>query len=250
MLVLILKYLATELRQNRMTACRSRAKDLGEVFRLDAKAEGDTVAVGGWRSAGGERTADAKWFSVSLTRKSAPWAFARREPFRAIAAIELLASLLGLMYLVPEGEAAGESSAVLTLSCGTDNQGNSFLLDRMLTTKYPLGIVLMELAHQMRKRRLILRAKWLPRLQNEEADALTNLDFRHFAPQNRIHVNLEDMKFGVLDQLFAFGESYLSDLEAARTKAKEAKATDLARDPLTKKRLRAAGDTLRERDPW
>ena len=41
----------------------------------------------------------------------------------------------------------------------------------------------MELAHQMQLRQAILRALWLPRLQNEEADALTNLDFRHFAPE-------------------------------------------------------------------
>ena len=75
----------------------------------------------------------------------------------------LLGSLVGLMVLVPEGDPRGEAAATLTLSCGTDNQGNSYLLDRMLTTKYPLGVVLMELAHQMRLRRLILRAKWLPR---------------------------------------------------------------------------------------
>ena len=78
------------------------------------------------------------------------------------------------MVFVPPEEPKGESSAVLSLSCGTDNQGNAHLLDRMLTTKYCLGVVLMELAHQMRVRRLVLRAKWLPRLENEEADALTN----------------------------------------------------------------------------
>ena len=54
-------------------------------------------------------------------------------------------------------ELTGESSAVVGLSCGTDNQGNSHLLDWMFTTKYPLGVVLMELAHQMRIRRLVLR---------------------------------------------------------------------------------------------
>ena len=71
----------------------------------------------------------------------------------------------------------GETAATLTFSSGTDNQGNSYLLDRMMTTKYPLVVVLMELAHQMRRRRLVLRARWLPRLQNEEADALTKGEF-------------------------------------------------------------------------
>ena len=254
MVVLILKYLAGELASFRTMPCQKRANFLGEVFRLDAKAEGDTVAVGGWRSAGGAKAAEAKWFSVSLTRATAPWAFARGEPFRAIAALELLASLIGLMVLVPECEAAGETSAILTLSCGTDNQGNSYLLDRMLTTKYPLGVVLMELAHQMRLRRLILRAKWLPRLQNEEADALTNLDFRHFRAENRIPVDLETIKFGVLNELFAAGETYVADLEEARGRAKAAaealKKKEAAEGGVKKRRRKVAGDSIRERQPW
>ena len=36
----------------------------------------------------------------------------------------------------------------LTLNCGTDNRSNTYLLDRMMMTKYPLGVVLMELAAQ------------------------------------------------------------------------------------------------------
>ena len=159
--------------------CEVRARQLGEVFRMDAKAEGDTVVIGGWLSQNGTRTTDARWFSVQLTRKSAPWAFARGEPFRTIASLEVLGSLVGMMVLAPPAAAKRETSGVMTLSCGTDNQGNTHLLDRMLTTKYPLGAVLMELAHQMRKRNLVLCAHWLPGLENEEADALTNFDYRH-----------------------------------------------------------------------
>ena len=133
-----------------MLGCQLKASEAGVP----------TVAVGGWRSANGAKASEATWFSVSLTRSTAPWAFTRSEPFCTIAALELLASLQGLMVLVPEGAAAGETSAVLTLSCGMDNHGNTYLLDRMLTTKYSLGVVLMELAHQMRRRRLVLRANW------------------------------------------------------------------------------------------
>ena len=53
----------------------------------------------------------------------------------------------------------------------------------------------MELVHQMRRRRLVLRARWLPRLQNDEADQLTNMDFRHFDPKERIPVSLERLGF-------------------------------------------------------
>ena len=65
-------------------------------------------------------------------------------------------------------------------SSGTDNQGYSYLLDKLLTTKYPLGVVLMELAVQVGLRKATIRANWIPRLQNEEADALTNSEFHHF----------------------------------------------------------------------
>ena len=152
---------------------------------MDAKAEGQTVVIGGWKSQGGRKTKEAQWFSLELTRKTAPWAFERGEPYRTIASLELMGTLVGLMVLVLPHRPKGQTSAVVGLSVGTDKQGNSHLLDRMLTTKYPLGVVLMELAHKMRVRRLVLRAHWLPRLENEEADALTNFDFRHFDPRLR-----------------------------------------------------------------
>ena len=181
MILLIMRYLAAEVLDFHMVPCEARANDLGEVFRLDASAKQDgTVAIGGWRTKGNATSKEAEWFAVTLTRKTAPWAFARGEPFRTIAALELLGVLVGLMVLVPEGVHGGDLAALISLTCGTANQSNSYLLDKMLTTKYPLGVILMELAHQMRRRRLILRARWLPRLQNEEADQLTNNEFHNF----------------------------------------------------------------------
>ena len=68
--------------------------NLGEAFRADAKAEGQTVVVGGWECLGGGRPGGARWFSVALDRKSAPWAFSKGEPFKVVAALELYATLL------------------------------------------------------------------------------------------------------------------------------------------------------------
>ena len=59
MVALIMMYLADELAEFRAMPCQKRAHFHGEVFRLDAKAEGDFVAVGGWRSAEGAKAADA-----------------------------------------------------------------------------------------------------------------------------------------------------------------------------------------------
>ena len=215
---------------------------------MDAKAEGEKVVIGGWLSQGGRKTRDAPWFSLELTRATAPWAFARGEPFRTIAGLELLVSPVCLMVLVPVVPPRGDSSAVLRLSCGTDNQGNSHLLDRMLTTKYPFGVVLMELAHQPRIRRLVLRAHWLPRLEHEDADALSNFELRHFDPARRIEVNLKDLKFAVLDNLFREGESYIAELEKVKAQKKTVKASEGGQ---TGKRLKALkGETLKNRDGW
>ena len=245
-IALIMRLMIRELQAGGMASCSERGQDLGEVFRLDAKAEGDSVAIGGWLSKGSGCTKKAPWFSVSLNRRNAPWAFMKGETFRVIASLELLGALVGLMVLLPlVDQGPGEASALLGLSCGTDNLGNTFLLDRMLTTKYPLGVILMELAHQCRVRRVALRAAWLPRLQNEEADALTNLDFRHFDAARRIQVDLGKLKFGILHDLFKEGEDYVAKLEALKAAAKSGHL-----EVASGARKRLAGDKLRDRQLW
>ena len=77
MILLIMRFIITEVQRERMARCPSKALDLGEVFRLDAKAEGENVAIGGWRCAGAATTNEAKCFAVTLNRRNAPWAFSR-----------------------------------------------------------------------------------------------------------------------------------------------------------------------------
>ena len=121
------------------------------------------------------------------------------------------------------------------------------MLDRKLATKYPLAVVLMELAHRMRLRRLVLRAHWPPRLENEEADALTNYEFHHFSAKNRVKVDLDDIRFGVFRGLFESGEAYYRDLGEKRAEAREDRQG--GKEP-EGKRKKLMGGTLREREPW
>ena len=99
---------------------------LGEAFRADAKAEGQTVVVGGWECLGGGRPGGARWFSVILDRKSAPWAFAKGEPFKVVAALELYATLLCVMAFGDTWSKA--ATGRITITGATDNQGNSQVL--------------------------------------------------------------------------------------------------------------------------
>ena len=109
----------------------------------------------------------------------------------------------------------------------------------------------MELAHQMRRRRVVLRANWVPRDQNQEADDLTNLEFRHFDERRRIPVKLEDLDFGVMPELFECGDQYMAELEVQRTKAREAAAAEKAAGGVKRKRKKQLkGQTLSQTQPW
>ncbi len=91
---------------------RPRSDQVVERFQTDAKAEGDLVTVGGYQTFTATAAAiphkSAKWFYMELDRCSAPWAFARREPFRAIASQELLGTMLGLILRVNEAGGSDE----------------------------------------------------------------------------------------------------------------------------------------------
>ena len=148
-----LRFLAGQLGgAGRVCEIRAVGADLGEAFRSDAKAEGDTEVVGGWECIRGARPAEARWFSVALTRATAPWAFARGEPFRTIAALELYATLLSVMLF--SGSWPVSSSGRVRLTGTTDNLGNSWILARPMSTKFPILVVLGELAVQLRRREL------------------------------------------------------------------------------------------------
>ena len=83
-----------------------------------------------------------------LDRGSAPWAYRRGEPFRSIASLEMLGSLLSIMLLLNPDESGGEFRQLGKLSVGalTDNLGDRFALANPLTTKWPLAAFLDEKA--------------------------------------------------------------------------------------------------------
>ena len=70
--------------------------------------------------------------------------------------------------------------------------GNSFALVRMMTSKFPSVVILTVFALQLRDRAAELNLEWVPRDQNEEADALTNEEFGAFDPVRRVDVNMKD----------------------------------------------------------
>ena len=111
-----------------------------------------------------------------------------------------------------------------------------------MSSKFPLVVILGELAAQLKARGMVLDLEWAPRDQNEEADALTNRDFSAFSPALRIDVKIEDLKWLVLDDLLKSADQLYQEVRAMREKSA---TPGQASAPPALKRA-----SLRQRDPW
>ena len=237
----ILKFLESELvGGGRVEEIRLTSQDLGVAFRADAKAEGQCVRIGGWECLAGTRPADARWFAVDLTKASAPWAFARGEPYRTIASLELFATLVCVTTF--GGAWPAGATGEVRLQGLTDNLGNTFAVTKLMSSKFPLVVFLAELAAQLRSRKMALSVGWTPRDQNEEADALTNGDYAQFSAANRVNVIIGDVPWLVLPKMMAVAGNIFEEVQ--RRKASRDRSP--ARAPPAKK----AKGGLRQRDPW
>jgi hypothetical protein len=217
-----------------------------EWFRSDAKAEGGRAWVGGWEFSGGQALANARWFSFEVLREEWPWVFAKEgDPQRVIAALELLGTLLCIILFDPEGLVSGKASCVLTGS--TDNKGNSYIVKKLASTKWPITALLLELSEQLRRRRAILDLQWLPRDSNSEADALTNLNFEGFTPDKRIEVKSADIKWAILPDIMGVSMDLYNDVCKQRLVNKNMAAGKTA---WNKARKTAANKRMKWADPW
>ena len=119
-----------------------------------------------------------------------------REGWRSqkIAALELLATLVAIK--IWGGESQG--GMVAHMEAFTDNQGNSFALRKGMSTKYPLTLLMMKMAEELRQKNLRLDLKWTKRDNNVGADSLTNEDFSDFSKELRVEVKEEDLRWRVL----------------------------------------------------
>lgn len=240
---ILLEYVVGETENMSMSKPKRISSDVVEAFRVDAKAEGECIVIGGWEVYGGVSVDRARWFSVTLNRKNAPYTYVKGEPFRSIATLELCAVLVAVMLFGKElVETDGKS--VLTLSASTDNLGNTYVLKHFMSCKYPLSIVVMELAAQLHALGMELDLNWVPRGQNTEADALTNAEFQGFDKSRRIDVQFEDLNFMILERLMEIAGDLDSEVKMAKT-SKEAKG-DRPADTLPRKKR---GSTRWE-DPW
>jgi hypothetical protein len=222
--------------------CRHR-----EFYRSDAKAEGEDVCLGGWECKHGVPPGKARWFSEVITRSGSPWVFAAGESYRAIASLELLATLCCLLAFDVDASSSGSNIC----GAGTDNLGNRFVVSKLMTTKFPLVIVLMEIAAVLQSKGTHLELHWLPRLQNSEADCLTNQDFTQFDPALRVRVNIEEYQGIVMRKMMSAGMDLYTEIRAAKVSKIESKLKRLSpTDAQPVSSAKKGRTNLRETDPW
>lgn len=234
---LIFQFLARVLDgDGRLLAVGSAKQQEVELFRTDAKAEGNTVRIAGWAccDSSSADTLQCRWFSETLDHTNAPWLFCSGESYRQIASLELAATLVAVfLFGVPE------TSKCARCSAATDNRGNGSVVARWLTTKFPLSAFLMELATQLQSRGADLQLHWLPRLQNIEADALTNSIFAGFTPEKRMRFEFGSFKGHILSDLLACGIELYDEIRTSRAAKMHNPCSELSKE-----------DTLRMRAPW
>ena len=164
----------------------------------------------------GRPPSQCRWFSIVIAPSQAPWLFGGAKASSRIASAELLATLACVnLFNKPSGKAAQAGAINLTsANAYTDNRGNCYAAAKLLSTKYSLNCVVMELATQMEERQLWLDLYWTPRESNTVADKLTAvvIDPAEFPASNRVGANFADLGLGNLDKLLAAG----ADLEAQR----------------------------------
>ena len=215
-----------------------------ELFRSDAKAEtGGLATIGGWECARSCPPGKARWFFLAVTEDWAPWAFAKKsDPQRVIATLELLGTLLCIMLFGDDWRDQLRGSGCI--SGGTDNKGNTYAVSKLLSTKWPLTSLLLELSEQLRVRSLDLHLLWRRRDTNTEADSITNGDFSLFDPALRVPCDPATLPWKVLPEVMEASrtlyETIITERELARVEGK--------RKPSWSKL--AAGKRFRTTQPW
>jgi hypothetical protein len=214
----ILKWIADKLSSNlRLQKAPRISPGSRELFRTDARATESGAWIGGWETLLGEDTQNCRWFAVQVEESWAPWLFSRNNnPKRLIAALELLATLVAIIFFSDDWDR--NSMGWCSCSGATDNQGNSFVVSKLMSTKFPLTLLLMELAEQLRSRGLELHLTWLPRELNQPADDLSNMCFDKFKEANRIHVVGTDIKFLVMHELARESQLMFENIKAVKSK--------------------------------
>ena len=134
----------------------------------------------------------------------------------------------------PSGETAEDTDVVFEFAASTDNQGNAKVLNRVITTKFPLLGILCALAEAMEEADKDLEVGWVPRDENGEADDISNGHPEGFDPEREVFVDFDGPIFQRLRQLMELGEVFFEELrqEKERRRASGRVRHDVTASPM------------------
>ena len=132
----------------------------------------------------------------------------------------------------------------LVLSGFTDNASNSYLIDKYLSVKFPVSMVLMELSRQLGALGAELQLHWIPREQNEESDDLSKGRLDAFNPKLRVEAKLEDLPWMVIPKLVQHAMEFDKEIQLKKSSSTTTMANKagMGRTP--------PEERLRLKQPW
>ncbi len=189
------------------------------VIWTDARATEEQAWIGGCLGVSGDSKC-CPWFSLEVKEELAPWLKCRKgSPKRVIAALELLATIVAVKLWAPDYK----GRMVAKIPAMTDNLSNDFAVKKLMTSKYPGTVLLMELSEELRAQDLGLGLKWVRRDGNQWADDLTNEEFQRFSPALRVEVNPEKIKWRVFDRIDAESRRLYDQIQKYKDVSKKKK---------------------------
>jgi len=141
------------------------------------------VVVAGWETSGGS-TISARWFSFEVLEQDAPWLFYKGLDVQKMStSAELLATYAALHAFdhVKKGADQRPPRGRAMVAAGTDNLANEQLSRKRLSTKLPLGLMLLQ--------------------QCIKCYNLTNDRFDGFSFSHRVQISYQDLDTRILDSL-------------------------------------------------
>ena len=112
-------------------------------------------------------------------------------------------------------------------------------MSRLMSSKFPLVVVLAELSAQLKEKGLRLDLRWVPREENEEADELTNKEMGRFNPEKRVKMDVGNLKWICMEEYMAAASALYGEVTDRKRRTEQATAGR------TKKPR-----PLKEREPW
>ena len=140
-----LRFLARAVERERHSKCAATLVQKERAPRVDAQASDERTGVGVWEGQDGRPDPSCShWFSEEIRQEDFPWVFKRDgKAARVIATLEALATLLAIRAFFPNAQEA-ERTKLVVIPSFADNRRNGALLNKLMSSKYPLSTLLVE----------------------------------------------------------------------------------------------------------